>query len=181
MALGTGSRLVDTAEGAPPWIGLILTPWLAGPWLAGAWVARRDASLVWGATGGLVLLSTTVATYLAFAGADAPELLPGLPLLAVAAGLSYGAAGAEIHHGEGGRFLAAVVLGATFVVEGVLLQQAAAESPAARGLFVVEAVAGALLATWIGGLRAGLIVVLVGAVVVAIELALLATIGPGLP
>lgn len=170
---------MDTAEGAPPWIGLILSPWLAGPWLAGAWVARRDASLAWGAAAGLVLLSATVATYLAVAGADAPPLLPGLPLLAVAAGLSYGAAGAEIHHGKRGRFLAAVVMGATFVIEGVLLL-VAADSTVTRGLFVAEAVAGALLAIWLGGLRAGLIVVLVGAVVLGIELVMLVNFGPGL-
>ena len=158
----------------------MLSPWLAASWLAGAWVGRPGGSLAWGAAAGLVLLAATVATYLALAAADATTLLPALPLLAVVAGPGYGAAGAALHHGERGRLAAAVVLGATFVVEGVLLQ-GAAQSPVEGGLFVAESVAGVLLATWIGGLRAGLIVVVVGAVVLGIELVLLANIGQGLP
>ena len=108
-------------------------------------------------------------------------LLPALPLLAVAAGPGYGAAGAALHYGARGRFIAAVVLGSTFVVEGALLQQAAAGRPPERGLLVAEAVVGVLLATWIGGRRAGLIVVAIGAGVLAFELAVLANIGQGLP
>ncbi len=179
--MGIASRWIDTAPWAPGWIGLVLSPWLAAPWLAGAWVGRPGGSLAWGAAAGFVLLAATVATYLALVGADATTLLPALPLLAVVAGPGYGAAGAALHHGERGRLIAAVVLGATFVVEGVLLQRAAAESPVESGLFVAEAVAGVLLATWIGGLRAGLLVVVVGAVVLGIELVMLANIGQGLP
>jgi Family of unknown function (DUF6518) len=158
----------------------VLSPWLAAPWLAGAWVGQPGRSLVWGAAAGFVALAATVVTYLALAGADLPTLLPGLPLLAVVAGPGYGAAGAAIHHGVRGRLVAAVVLGATFVVEGVLLQ-GAAESPVEGGLLVAESVAGVLLAMWIGGRRAGLIAVVIGAVVFGIERVILASIEPGLP
>lgn len=159
----------------------MLSPWLVAPWLAGAWVGGLDRSLAWGAAAGFVLLAATVAVYLALAGGGGPALLPSLPLLVVAAGPGYGAAGAALHRGARGRFIAAGVLGATFVVEGVLLQQAAAESPVESGLLVAEAAAGILLATWIGGLRAGLIVVVVGAVVLGIEVVMLANMGPGPP
>jgi hypothetical protein len=158
----------------------VLSPWLVAPWLAGAWVGRSEGGLVGGAAAGLVLLAATVVTYLALAGADATTLLLGLALLVVVAGPGYGAAGAALHHGEGGRLIAAVLLGATFVVEGVLLQ-AAAESAVEGGLLVAETVAGVLLATWIGGLRACLIVVGVGVVVLGIEQVRLANIEPGLP
>ena len=73
MGLGIASRSIDTAEWRAAWIGLILSPWLAGPWLAGAWVARRDASLAWGAAAGFILLAATVATYLALARAPMPR------------------------------------------------------------------------------------------------------------
>jgi hypothetical protein len=159
----------------------VVSPWLAAPWLAGAWIARRDGTLAWGAAAGFVLLAATVATYLAMAGAGGSALLPGLPLLVVAAGPAYGAAGAALDHGARGRFIAAVVIGATLVVEGVLLQQVAAERPLERGLLVAEAVAGVLLATWIGGRGSGLIVVAIGAVVLGSELVPLATIGSALP
>lgn len=174
------SRWIDTAQGAPPWIGFVLSPWLVGPWLAGAWMARRNGSLAWGAVAGLVLLTATVVTYLALAGAEAPALLPGLPLLAVAAGLSFGAAGAELDRGPRGRLIAAVALGGILAIEGVLLQQVASERPLERGLFVVEAAAGLVLAAAIGGVRAALLVFVIGAVVLGVELLVLSTIGPTL-
>jgi hypothetical protein len=180
VALGIASRLVDTADGAPPWIGLVLSPWLAGPWLAGAWVARHEDSLGWGAVAGLALLSCTVLAYLALAGADAAALLPGLPLLAVAAGLGFGAAGAQLHRGKRGRLIAAVALGAIFAIEGVLLQQLAAESILARALLMLEAIAGVVLAAWLAGRAAGMLVLVAGALVLGMELALQATIGPAL-
>lgn len=180
VGLGIASRLVDTAAGAPEWIGLVLSPWLAAPWLAGAWIAREDASLEWGAVAGLVLMSATVATYLAMAGADAPSLVPDLPLLALVAGIGFGAIGAGLHHGARGRLVAAIALGATFAIEGLLLQWQATEVPLARTLFVAEAAAGVLVATWIAGWRAGVGVLVIGAVVLGIESAILATIGPTL-
>jgi hypothetical protein len=180
VALGIASRVVDTAEGAPTWIGLVLSPWLAGPWLAGAWIAGRDDRVGSGALAGLVLLTSTVIAYLALAGAQAPALLPGLPLLAVVAGLGFGAAGAELHRGQRGRLVAAVALGATFAIEGVVLQQLAAESVAARVAFAVEAVAGVILAWWVGGPRAAAVMAVAGGLVLVIELALLATVGPSL-
>ena len=179
--MGIASRLTDTAPWAPAWIGLLLSPWLVASWLAGAWAGGLDRSLAWGAAAGFVLLVATAATYLVLAGDAGAALLPGLPLLAVSAGPGYGAAGAALHHEARGRFIAAAVLGVTLVVEGLLLQQAAAEVPVERSLLVVEAIAGVVLATWIGGLRAGLVVVMAGAVVLAIELAMLANIGAGLP
>ena len=169
--------MVDTLPGAPQWFGLILSPWLAGPWLAGAWVARLDGSVGAGAIAGLSLLAGTVFAYLAMAGADATALLPGLPLLALVAGPAFGASGAHVHRGERGRRLAGVVLGATFTIEGVLLQ-AAADQPLARALLVAEAVAGVLIAGWIGGRRAGLIVLAAGAVVLGIVLVSTAILGP---
>ncbi|HKO34741.1 MAG TPA: hypothetical protein VJY85_13425 [Candidatus Limnocylindria bacterium] len=172
---------MDTAQWAPTWIGLVLSPWLVTSWLAGAWVGQLDRSLAWGAAAGFFLLAATVVTYLLLAGEDRAGLFPGLPLLAVGAGPGYGTAGAAVHHRARGRLIAAVVLGATFVVEGVLLLQAAAESPVESGLLVAEAAAGVLLASWIGGVRAGLVVVIVGAVVLGIELAIMVNMGPGLP
>lgn len=157
---------------------MVLSPWLAGPWLAGAWTARRDGSLAWGAAAGLILLMATVVTYLVMAGADAVALLPRLPLLAVAAGLGFGAAGAELHNGERGRIVAAVAVSATLVIEGLLLQLGA-QGWVERGLFVAEALAGALLAVWIGGFRAGVLVTVAGVVVVGIALAVVAIIAPG--
>ena len=180
MALGIVSRIVDTVASAPDWIGLVLSPWLAAPWLAGAWIARRDANLGWGAAAGVVLLAATVATYLAMAGPDAPSLVPGLPLLALVAGIGFGAIGAGVHDGGRGRLVAAIALGATFTIEGLLLQWQASELPLARTLFVAEAGAGVLVATWIAGWRAGMPVLVIGAVVLGIEIAVLANIGPTL-
>jgi hypothetical protein len=150
MALGVVSHAVDTASASPPWIGLVLSPWLAAAWLAGAWVARRDEALAWGAAAGLVLLSSTVVVYLALAGADALALLPCLPLLAVAAGLGFGAAGAGLHHSSRGRLVAAAALGAAMVIEGLLLQLVA-ETLLERALLGVEVAVGVLLAAWIAG------------------------------
>ena len=40
VMVGLLSRAVDIAAWAPPWIGLVITPWLALAWLAGAATAR---------------------------------------------------------------------------------------------------------------------------------------------
>jgi Family of unknown function (DUF6518) len=158
----------------------VLAPWLVAAWLAGAWVGRLEGSLAWGAGAGLILLTATVPTYLAMAGADAPGLLPGLPLLAVVAGPCFGVAGSELNRGPRGRIVAAVALGGVLVVEGVLMQQVASESLLERGLFVVEALAGVFLAAAIGGRRAAALVVVIGAAVLGVELLVLSTIGPSL-
>ena len=69
-------------------------------------------------------------------------------------------------------------LGAALVAEGLLLQLGE-RSPLERAIFAVEAVAGALLATWLAGTRAVL-----GHrgrdPAAQFELAVLATIGPAL-
>ncbi len=107
-------------------------------------------------------------------------MLPGLLVLAVTAGPLYGAAGAGLHRGGRGRLLAASALGAALIAEGLLLQLGE-RSPLERAVFAVESAAGVVLATWMAGSRAGLLALAAGIVLLAIELAVLATIGPGLP
>jgi hypothetical protein len=180
MALGVASRWIDTAAWAPAWIGLVITPWLVAPWLAGAWTSSPNGILAWGAAAGFALLAATVAAYLAVAGSDSAPMLPGLLVLAVTAGPLYGAAGACLHRGGRGRLLAASALGAALIAEGLLLQLGE-RSPFERVVFAVESAAGVVLATWMAGSRAGLLALATGIVLLAIELAVLATIGPGLP
>jgi hypothetical protein len=158
----------------------VLSPWLVAPWLAGAWVARRDGGLARGAAAGLTLLTATVVTYLAVAGVDADPMLPGLALVAATAGPAYGAAGAALRRGERGRLVAAAMLGAALVAEGLLLQMGE-RSLLERGVLAVETAAGAVLATWLAGPRAGLLAIVAGLVLLGVELAVLATIGPALP
>jgi hypothetical protein len=174
------SYRVDTMSWAPAWMGLVLSPWLVAPWLAGAWTGQPDGDVAWGATAGLGLLSATVATYLVLAGPDATALLPGLLALALTAGPGYGAAGALLHRAGRGRLVAAVVLGAALVAEGLLLQFGE-RNALERAIFAIESGVGAVLATWMGGSRAGLLALLAGVVLLGVELAVLATIGPRWP
>ena len=180
MALGVASRWIDTAAWTPAWIGLVLSPWLVAPWLGGAWTSQPDGNLIWGAAAGFALLAATVAAYMALAGPDSAPMLAGLPVLVVIAGPMYGAAGAGLHRGGRGRLLAASALGAALIAEGLLLQLGE-RSPLERAVFAVEPAAGVVLATWMAGSRAGLLALATGIVLLAIELAVLATIGPGLP
>jgi hypothetical protein len=150
------------------------------PWLGGAWTTRPDGNLAWGAAAGLALLVATTATYMAMAGSDSAPMLPGLLVLAVTAGPIYGAAGAGLHRGGRGRLLAASALGAALIAEGLLLQLGE-RSPLERVVFAVESAVGVVLATWMAGSRAGLLALAAGIVLLLIELAVLATIGPGLP
>ena len=180
MALGVASRWIDTAAWAPAWIGLVLSPWLVAPWLGGAWTSWPDGNLAWGAAAGFLMLAATVATYLAMAGPESAPILAGLPILVVSAGPIYGAAGAALHGGRRGRLLAASVLGAALIADGLLLQLGA-RSPLERAVFAVESAGGVVLATWMAGSRAGLLAIAAGVILLGVELAMLATIGPSLP
>ncbi|HEX5579564.1 MAG TPA: hypothetical protein VFY43_07865 [Candidatus Limnocylindria bacterium] len=120
-ALGLFSRAIDTASWAEPWFGLILLPWWVWGWLAGAWLARPDGSLGWGAAAGIVLLAATVAGYLVAAGDAPPSLAGRLVLLALISGPLFGASGAAVHRGLGGRLVAILGLVAGALVQGVLL------------------------------------------------------------
>ena len=177
--MGIASRAIDSAAWAPAWIGLVLSPWLVAPWLAGVWVSRREGGLAWGAAAGFTLLTATVVTYLVAAGAAADTMLPSLAFLVVTAGPAYGAAGAALWRGDRGRLAAATILGAALVAEGMLLQLGE-RSPLERAVFAGEAVTGAVLATWLAGMRSGLLAILAGLVLLGFELAVLATIGPAL-
>ena len=70
--------------------------------------------------------------------------------------------------------------GAALIAEGLLLQLGE-RSPLERALLAVESAAGVVLATRMAGSRAGLLALAAGIVLLGIELAVLATIGPGLP
>ena len=75
---GLLSRAVDTAPWAPPWIGQVLTPWLALAWLAGAATKHPQR---FGPLLGTVTLVAVVATYLVAAGPDAGSLWPVLAMV----------------------------------------------------------------------------------------------------
>ena len=113
-------------------------------------------------------------------GADASATVPGLFLLALTAGPGYGAAGAAVHRGQRGRLIAGVVLGAALVAEGLVLQLGE-RSPVERAVFAVESAVGVVLAEMMAGPRGALLAAAAGVALLGIELALLATIGPGLP
>ncbi len=158
--LGVASRWVDTAAWAPAWAGNVLSPWLVAAWLAGSATRQSRA----GAVAGLLLLATTVATYLLLGGQDTQRLLPALAVVAAVAGPALGAAG-----GIGGR-TGAAALGAVLVGEGVLLQLGD-RGLGERVLFAGEALAGLAVAARGGGgigaaLAVGMGAVLVGAVII---------------
>jgi hypothetical protein len=93
-------------------------------------------------------MTATVAAYLLAAGDDAFWLLPRLALVALVAGPIMGAAGAAWRGEPRYRLIASVVLGVTFVLEGMLLQlgDRSAIERLAFGAEVVIGLAVALLA-----------------------------------
>jgi hypothetical protein len=137
--LGVLSRLADTACWAPGWLGNVLTPWLAAAWLVGA-SARTPRS---GAVPGLALLLATVGSYLVVAATswDAGTLAPRLLPLALLAGPVFGAAGAAWRAGTRYARAAGALLGASVVVEGLILQLGPHAAPE-RLLFAAESLAG---------------------------------------
>jgi hypothetical protein len=140
--LGIVSRLTDTASWAPGWLGNVFTPWLGAAWLVGA-SARTPRS---GAVLGLALLLATVGGYLVVAatsgnaGTLAPRLLP----LALLAGPSFGAAGATWRGGTRYAPAAGALLGASVVVEGLILLLGPHSVPE-RLIFAAESLAGVVL------------------------------------
>ena len=118
VPIGIVSRLVDTAPWAPPWIGNILSPWLAAAWLVGAVVGGSR----WiGVAGGVaVLLGVTVA-YLALSGPDFARLVLPLTALTLLGGAAWGAAGWEWRSGGFRRVLSGAVLVAAVMADIVTI------------------------------------------------------------
>lgn len=116
---GLLSRAVDTATWAPPWIGQVLTPWLALAWLAGA--AARDRRR-FGPLLGTIALAAVVATYLVAAGPDAGRLWLLLAAITLLAGPAYGWAGATWRSGGPLAGAGLALLGAALLVEAIGLQ-----------------------------------------------------------
>lgn len=119
VLLGIASRAIDTAAWAPPWISIVVTPWLVLAWLAGALTARPWPD---GPMSGLTALAATVATYLFAAGTDAGHLWMALAPVALIAGPAYGWAGAAWRSRDAFARPALALLGAALLVEGLILQ-----------------------------------------------------------
>ncbi|HSM38683.1 MAG TPA: DUF6518 family protein [Candidatus Limnocylindrales bacterium] len=119
IATGLLSHAVDTAAWAPPWIGQVLTPWLALAWLAGATTARPGRA---GPLLGLATLAAVTAAYLLASGPRSGELWPVLAAVTLVAGPAYGWAGAAWR--ERGRWAGPglALLGVALLVEGISLQ-----------------------------------------------------------
>ncbi len=143
LALGAVSRLIDTAEWAPDWIGYVFTPWLAAAWLAGAWSATPRR----GALSGLAVLLATVVAYLAVAGASS---LPVVALygLAVVAGPTFGAAGATWRGRGRWAAVGGALLGAAVILESLALQLAVHSTPE-HLVLAGESLAGIGLTLWL--------------------------------
>ena len=133
MALGVASRWIDTAAGRRPGSGSSSRRgWWGRGWAApgrrAGWQPGLGCCRRIGAAGG--------------DGGHLPgvgrrrrlrQCCPACLLLAVTAGPVFGAAGAELHRGGRGRLIAAVALGAAFIVEGVLLQSRRRRSRSSAG------------------------------------------------
>jgi hypothetical protein len=121
LPIGIVSRLVDTAPWAPPWIGNILSPWLATAWLVGAAVA--GSRWIGMAAGVAVLLGVTVA-YLALSGTDMARLFVPLAALTLLGGAVWGVAGAEWRSEGLRRVLSGAILVAAVLVDVVTILSA---------------------------------------------------------
>lgn len=119
VLVGIASRAIDTATWAPPWIGMVVTPWLLLAWLAGAVTARPWPD---GPMSGLTALAATVATYVFAAGTDATGFWLLLAPVALIAGPAYGWAGAAWRARDAFARPGLALLGAALLVEGVMLQ-----------------------------------------------------------
>ena len=144
LALGAVSRLIDTADSAPDWIGYVVTPWLAAAWLAGAWTP----ALRQGALNALALLLATVVAYVLVADASS---LPVVALygLAVVAGPVFGAAGATWRGRGRWAAVGGALLGAAVILESLALQLAVHSTPE-HLVLAGESLAGIGLTLWLG-------------------------------
>jgi len=116
---GIISQAIDTASWAPPWIGTVVTPWLALAWLMGALAGRSWPE---GPMAGLTALAATVATYLIAGGLESGTSWLVLASVALIAGPAYGWAGAQWRSGDTFARPGLALLGAALLVEGVVLQ-----------------------------------------------------------